>query len=486
MGSRTAAGDPAAGNLTVIGLGPGDLARLPGPHRAILEDPGTTIVVRTMHHPAAAELARLRAVESCDDLYQSLHRFEDVYDAIVGRILERARHGATVYAVPGSPLVGEFAVRRLLERVPRVEVIGSESFVDAVLRRVGYDPFERGLRILNGHELPFPLVVDGPAIVGHLDAPVVLADVAASLARVLPDGAEVTLLANLGCADESIVTGPIDDVDATLAGFRTSMFIDVEPAGLVGAVQVNRRLREECPWDRRQTHAGLVSHLIEECHELADALAALPEDGEPDYVAYDAVEEELGDVMLQVLFHAAIASERGVFDIDDVATRLRQKLVRRHPHVFGDIEVSGADEVVSNWERIKADEKQGEAASLMDGVSPGMSALERAAKLQRRAAQVGFDWDHDHDVVDALAAEVEELRSALGGDGDPGHELGDIVFTVVNLARRLELSPEVLVRRAIHRFEARFRAMEGMGPLAGLDMTELERRWSQAKRALDP
>lgn len=482
MGDRAPADGAAAGQLTISGLGPGHLRRLPAAHRTLLEDCSRTLVVRTLQHPAASELADVRPVVACDDLYAEFERFDDVYDAIVARVLSHLARGPTIYAVPGSPLVGEFAVRRLLAAAPEAEILPAESFVDAILRRVDYDPLSRGLRIINGHDLPHPLALDAPTIVAHLDRPEMLADVASTLSRVLPEGAEVTVCANLGGDDETVLTVPVDRVPADLAGFRTSLFIDTHPAGLFGLVAVSSRLRVECPWDRRQTHQTLVRHLLEEAYELIEAISALPDEGgEVDYVAYDGVEEELGDVLLQVLFHAAIASEHGAFGIDDIATRLQAKLVRRHPHVFGTVEVADADEVVTNWERIKAEERGEARRSIIDGIPGGLPAMERAEAVQRRAAQVGFDWEEAGDIVDVLAAEVVELAAAMRGDGDPGHELGDVLFTAVNLLRRLDLTGEQALRRAVNRFERRFRAMEATGPLEGLRLDELEPRWQAAK-----
>ena len=487
MGDGASASGRAPERLIVAGLGPGDLARLPAAHRDVLEDPARTVVVRTLHHPAAEQLARLRPVESCDDLYQEIDSFAGVYDAIADRVMTRTADGPVVYAVPGSPLIGEFAVRSILERSPDTVLLPAESFVDAVLRVVGCDPLRRGLRIVDGHNLPDPWALDAPTVVGHLDTPLVVADVLSALSRVTPEGAPVTVCVDLGSAGERVETFPVDDVPADLAGFRTSLFVDVEPAGLLGAVEVGRRLRQECPWDRKQTHDSLVRHLLEETAELVEALAALPgEDEEVDWVAYAGVEDELGDVLLQVLFHATIAQERGAFSIDDVGSRLREKLVRRHPHVFGDVDVAGADEVAANWERIKAEERGSlRHGSLMDGSPAGMASLERAARLQERAATVGFDWPDVAGIVGALAGEVDELRAALEGEGDVAHEIGDVLFSAVNLARRMGLSPDLVMRRATARFDSRFRAMEAMGSLEDVDLGQMEERWQDAKRGSD-
>ena len=194
------------------------------------------------------------------------------------------------------------------------------------------------------------------------------------------------------------------------------------------------------------------------------------------------MEDELGDVLLQVLFHEAIAREQGAFDIDGVAEVMRQKLVRRHPHVFGDVDVSSAAEVKQNWDRIKEAESGESASSALDGVPGGLPALQRSSKVQNRAAKVGFDWDRADEVVPKVREEIDELDRALSGDGDVEAELGDLIFSIVNLARHIGVDPELALSRATDLFEARFRAMERDGPLDGLDLEELNRRWERAKQ----
>jgi tetrapyrrole methylase family protein/MazG family protein len=466
--------------ITITGLGPGDFDRIPAATKLVLLDPDATVVVRTLEHPAARELAGMREVVSCDDLYESQDSFEAVYQAITDRVVAAAKSGTVVFAVPGSPMIGEFAVRNLLVSGADVEVIPAESFIDAVLAEVGYDPLDRGLQILNGHDLPDPLVLDKPTIVGQLDRPEVMADVAARIARVLPEEAVVTVLAGAGSSDHVKVQATASNVDPMLAGYRTSMFIDAEPGGLIGAVRTMSILREECPWDREQTHQSLVKYLVEETYELIDAVSRLGGD-EPDWVAYAQVEDELGDVLLSVLFHAAIARQAGAFDIDDVAEVMRQKLVRRHPHVFADVDVDSADDVKRNWDQIKDEERGASRDSLMDGVPPGMPALQRASKVQNRAAKAGFDWDRAAEVVPKIREELDELEAVLEDPVAAESELGDVLFSVINLARHLGVDGEVALRGAIDRFEARFRHMEGSGPLDGLSLDELNRRWEQAK-----
>lgn len=469
--------------IRIIGLGPGTLDRLPVPVRALLLDEEWAVIARTVHHPAAAELAALRDVVFCDDLYEVADTFSDVYAAITQKVVDMSADRPVVYAVPGSPTVGEFAVKQIVSTASAVEIVPGESFVDAILCEMRYDPFDRGLQILNGHALPDPLILDKPSIIGHLDTPETLADVLDAVGRVIPEDAEVTLLSGLGAPDAKVVVDVPNTFDLGLAGLRTSLFVDVEPGGLVGAIEVMRRLREECPWDQEQTHQSLVKNLVEETYELIEAIGRLPRDGE-DWVAYAAVEDELGDVLLQVLFHEAIAREQGAFDIDGVAEVLRQKLVRRHPHVFGDTEVAGASDVKQNWDRIKVEESGGPSGSVFDGVPTGLPALQRATKVQNRAAKVGFDWPTAADVIPKVTEELSELERALGGHGDVEAEMGDLVFTIVNLARHLGIDPELALARANDTFESRFRSMEQDGPLADLDLDELNQRWERAKRPL--
>jgi tetrapyrrole methylase family protein/MazG family protein len=328
--------------------------------------------------------------------------------------------------------------------------------------------------------LPVPLVLDKPTIVGHLDRPEILAEVSAQIARVLPEESEITVLAGIGAADAVRVEVPPDDVDPALAGLRTSIFVDSDPGGLIGAVRTMAVLRRECPWDREQTHQTLVKYLVEETYELIDAVSRLDTDG-PDWVGYAEVEDELGDVLLSVLFHAAIAKEKGAFDIDDAAEVMRQKLVRRHPHVFGGIEVDSAAEVKRNWDEIKDGERGAARHSQMDGVPSGMPAMQRASKIQNRAAKEGFDWAEAAEVVPKIREELDELEAVLADQDLAQSELGDVLFSIINLARHLGIDGELALRQAIDRFETRFRHMEARGPLEGLTLDEMNRRWEQAK-----
>jgi tetrapyrrole methylase family protein/MazG family protein len=249
-------------------------------------------------------------------------------------------------------------------------------------------------------------------------------------------------------------------------------------------VEVMRRLRGPggCPWDREQDHRSLRGYFVEEVHE---ALEALDDEDWPRFRG------ELGDVMLQIVFHAQLAAEEGRFDIADVLAAINGKLLRRHPHVFGQVEVTGPDEVLANWEHIKRGEDDGaDRESVLDGVPRGLPALQRAEVLQRKASRVGFDWRDVDPVWGKVAEETKELReaTAAGDDGRREAELGDLLFAVVNLARFLGVDPEQALNGACRRFDERFRQVEAAAGAAGRDMRamtigELDELWEAAKNS---
>jgi tetrapyrrole methylase family protein/MazG family protein len=362
-----------------------------------------------------------------------------------------------------------------------VEIAPGESFLSLVLERAGVDPLERGFQVLDGRSLPDPLLLHLPTVIAQVDTAVVLYEVRDALLRLLPPETAVTRLADLGGPGEQVEHLALTDLGAGHAGLRVSLFLDPVPPGWPGLVQINARLRRECPWDRRQTHHSLARHLIEEAYETVAALEALPPEapgGEPDYPGYVEAEEELGDLLLQVVFHATLAAETGAFGVEEVAEGIRRKLVRRHPHVFGEVEAETAEAVLANWEVIKRDEKGRE--SLLDGVPAALPALSRAHALAARAATVGFDWP---DLEGVVAKVHEELGEVLAEGARRADELGDLLFAVANLARHLEVDPEQALRRAASRFEWRFREMEKAGSLSGLSLEEMDRRWEAAKQA---
>ena len=235
------------------------------------------------------------------------------------------------------------------------------------------------------------------------------------------------------------------------------------------------RSPDGCPWDRDQTHQSIKNYLLEECYEALEAL----DEGEP-----HKLRDELGDLLLQVMLHSQIAAEANEFTIDDVVTGLTDKLVRRHPHVFGDDDASTAGEVESNWEANKKRERGG--GSVLDGVPKQMPALAHSQSIHRRAANAGFDWKDMDGVLDKVREEVEELQQA-GSKDEQEQEMGDILATLVNVGRKLEIDMESALRGANDRFSCRFTTMEKMCRERGLDLkrlseSEQEELWQEAKR----
>ena len=444
----------------------------------LLTDPDRHVLVRTRHHPAAAELAARRDVSDCDDLYESAADFDGVYSAIAERVIAHAERGQVTYAVPGSAVVGERAVNLIRTTRPEdIELHPGESFLDLAWAATGCDPITDGTQVLDGRDLPNPLQLHLPTVITQVDRPEVLADVVVALGRTLPGETPVTMLDRLGDADAVVATMPLHAASGFPTGPRTSLFVDPPPNGWFGLVTINRLLRTECPWDRKQTHHTLLRHLIEETYETVEAVTRLNAEapaGDVDFGAYAEVEEELGDLLLQVVFHATLAEEPGAFGVEEVAEGIRRKLVNRHPHVFGDVVAEDAEVVKVNWERLKADEKS--RGSLMDDIPQALPALARADKLQRRAGSAGFDWTRPAPVLAKLREEVGELTRDLGDPDAMAHELGDIFFSVANLARHLGIDGEVAFRQANDRFEARFRTVETLATAQGraIDSMTLE------------
>ena len=246
------------------------------------------------------------------------------------------------------------------------------------------------------------------------------------------------------------------------------------------AIVARLRAPEGCPWDREQTHTSLRAGLIEEAYEVVEAINT----------ADDAnLREELGDLLLQSVMHAQIAAEEGRFDFDDVARGIAEKLIRRHPHVFGEDRCADSAEVLRKWDDIKRAEKGDRATSALDGISGGLPALLRAEKVQKKAARVGFDWSEAAPVVAKIREELAEVEAelALGPNGKIEEEIGDLLFSVVNLARKLKVDGETALQRATDKFAARFRQVEALGRERGialdtLTLAELDTLWDEVKR----
>ncbi len=254
---------------------------------------------------------------------------------------------------------------------------------------------------------------------------------------------------------------------------------DGEADAFLRLLRIMRQLRDPmdgCPWDLKQTYRSITPYTIEEAYEVADAV----ERG-----ALDELPDELGDLLLQVVFLSQIAEEDGRFGIADVIDAICEKMERRHPHIFGTVDAAGADAVKANWEAIKDEEKAAAgrtSASILDDVPRGMPALVRAQKLQKRAAKVGFDWPDADGAIRKAREEIDELSAVAGKDDDAAEdELGDVLFSLVNVARKLGLDADAALRRANAKFDRRFRTVESVGDLKTMSLDTMERRWQAAK-----
>ncbi len=476
-----------SGRVTIVGLGPA------GPQYvtqqtldAIAATPHRFI--RTTRHPCAALVG---AATSFDDVYESSETFADVYAEITERLVAAAtEHGEILYAVPGSPLVLERTVRRLSSD-DRVEctVLPAMSFLDIAYARLGIDPVEAGVRLIDGHEFAAAAAGDhGPLFVAHTHANWVLSDIKLSVEAATGDE-PVVILQRLGTPDELITTTTWAELDRTVeADHLTCIYIPRlgAPVGgrLVEFHQLARTLREQCPWDREQTHQSLIKYLLEETYEVVDALQLLDADDPSTDIA---LIEELGDLLYQIEFHATIAEQQGRFTMVDVVDGIHDKLVRRHPHVFGSVEAADADTVVANWDAIKHAEKG--RTSVFDGVASSQPSLSYAYHVQRKAAKVGFDWPDVDGALPKITEETVELTEAMrSGDRQRiDDELGDLLFAVVNVARHLDIEPEAALRVATHKFRRRFEGVERLAAEQGVvmgkaDLAVLDGLWDEVKR----
>ena len=511
------------GTLTIVGLGPGAAGHLSLETLQLLEE--RFVILRTEIHPTVAELKR-RGISfiSCDGWYEKEATFEEVYDKISSFVVEQAKEKDVVYAVPGSPLVAERTVVLLREKaglcnIP-LTIKPAMSFLDLAYVELGIDPID-GLRVIDAQD--FSALSDAgqyPLMVTQVYNQMVASDMKLALMEILPDETAVYFLRNLGLEEEECRRVPLFEIDRQpVIDHLTSVFIPRQPQEVLQSVSgiekeeertgiadeaghwkrfpllkrktefdvrpladVMQVLREPggCPWDREQDFDTIRANLIEECYEFLEAVDDKDTHG---------MAEELGDILMQVVFHSRMAEEKGMFTLQDVIDGVTDKLIERHPHVFGSVKVANSEEVLTNWDAIKLQEKP-ERKRVLDGIYKGLPSLLRAHKIQRRVAKVGFDWTETEDVKNKVLEEWEEFNeaAALQKQDEMEKELGDLYFSMVNFARHLGLDSETALNRCNNRFVTRFEHVEDCVLESGKDwkeysLDELDRFWDEAKKS---
>lgn len=478
--------------IIIVGLGPGDIGLLTLKTMEVLAEAGT-LLLRTEKHPTALDLRRRNiSFTSYDYVYEQEATFEAVYSFIAGDCLDKARqYGSVVYAVPGSPLVAEKTVLLIREQAAAagipVTILPGMSFLEVLYTRLGIDPVN-GLTVLDAADVSEWQSPSTSLVVTQLYDRAVASDVKLTLMEQYPDDYPVTLVRNLSLPDEEIVTVPLYELDRveTIDHLTSAYLPGRKPAQkrfqLEPLVDIMARLRspQGCLWDIEQTHPSLRRYLVEEVYEVLEAI---------ELAARDKLCEELGDLLLQIVFHARIAEESGDFSMQDVIDTVCEKMIRRHPHVFGDITVENAAEVIVNWDMIKKREKGHEENGVLGGIPGGLPSLMRAFKMQGKAAKVGFDWDNIAPVWGKIREELAELQEAVdsGEKSDMEGELGDVLFAVVNLARFIGVEPETALTMTNNKFERRFnyietRIREQGNEWKNYTLQELDQLWEQAKR----
>lgn len=477
--------------ITVVSLGPGDPSLMTLQAADALRQ-AKRLILRTGRHGVSAWLeASGIAYDTLDSLYDQYEDFDELHAAMASTLWRQAADGPLTYAVMDASTDGSVAAlaairsqEATLHRLPGL------TAADACLAAVPPEKIGRGLRILPAVECvgssPDPRL---PLMITELDNRALAGDVKLWLTDLYDDEMQAVFFPPSEKARRKAMLLPLVDMDRQ-KHYDHTCCLYVPPAPLKerqrfcfsDLVEVMGILRGEggCPWDREQTHESLRKYLIEEAWEAVGAI----DEGDPDHLA-----DELGDVLLQVVFHASIGQAHGTFSLSDVTTDICRKMIYRHAHIFGDAVCHTSGEVSASWEALKMTEKGlSTQAEVLQDVSLGLPALMRAGKVQKKAALVGFDWDTPQEALPKVHEEAEEVLEELVKGADPGEELGDLLFSCVNVARLCGLEPEFLLKHATEKFIRRFEAMENLiisdgKALKGLTLSEMDVYWNRVKSA---
>ncbi len=481
--------------ITVMGLGPGRIDQLTKEAIDHLTGVGE-LYLRTCKHPMVKDLPAHLNILSFDEIYDASSQFEDVYAEIVRRVLELGRRPVGVtYAVPGSPFVAEATCPEIIKQARElgipVRVIEGISFIEPVCTALGIDPYPR-LVLADAMELAmarfpsFPPTF--PILIAQVYSRQLAAELKMTLSAVYPDEHPVVLVHAAGTEDEIVERLQLYEIDRSeQIGLLTVCYLPPmgNGSGFEDFAEVVARLRDPqggCQWDREQTHLSLRKSLLEETYEALQAI----DEGDPQKLS-----EELGDLLLQIVLHAQIGYEEGDFNMRDVLQGIHDKIVRRHPHVFGDTQLRDMDHLLANWEKLKAAERKenGNAEkSLLDGVPAILPALEQAQEVQARAARVGFDWKDINGVLAKVMEEINEIQAAQNQE-ELVDELGDLLFALVNYSRWRGVESEFALKGTVEKFRLRFGYIEKKARAQGrevsqLSFEELDAAWEEAKRVI--
>jgi tetrapyrrole methylase family protein/MazG family protein len=490
--------------IVVVGLGPGDAGLLTREVGRWLES-GRPVWLRTRIHPTVEQLPRSDGWGDFDALYERATDFDSLYDQIVAALLDAAEatEGPIIYAVPGHPTIGESTVRRLRDAAPgrgvEVRVVPGVSFLDVAAPLIGCDLLGDSVQIVDGLELaavldrePFsggllPISPLRPALVGQVYNAATASAVKLALGRLYPDEHPLVVMRALGVTgaqhSETVPLHRLDHEDVGAVDHLTTVFLPplkpeeaTRTAQGLQAIMARLRSPEGCPWDREQSHQSIRSNFLEETYEALDAL---------DSGDMRAFCEELGDVLLQIYFQAQMAEEAGEFVLEDVFEAISAKLVRRHPHVFGDQRVEDSGEVLRNWDQIKAEERKarGETGgekvkSALDGIPRSLPGLARAALMQERVDRLAPAElrRRPADFAAALGrafATRESGREGASGQGVLREQLSALLFALVGLARSMEIDLDDVLGATLVEFGERFRALEARLRAEGRDWASL-------------
>lgn len=478
--------------LKIMGLGPGAYEALTIGALKELKN-NKNIYFRTEKHPTV-DFLKDEGIkfESYDHAYEKYDSFDDVYKYIAEDLITKIKDDEDlIYAVPGHPLVAEKSVINLIELCKenniQYEVLPAVSFVDAMMEALQVDPIE-GVKIIDAFDMKNQILDKRVGtIITQVYNNFIASEVKLRLLEGYEDDTEIIFVRAAGVEGlESIRKIPLYELDwQEDIDYLTSIYIPKDLGNkkdFQDLLDIIETLRNPggCPWDREQTHESLKSALLEECYEVIDAIENEDE---------DALIEELGDVLLQVVFHASIGKEDGYFDIMDVIGGISNKMINRHPHVFGNEEANTSEQVLVNWDEIKKEEKGIKTLTEeMQNIAKSLPATTRAYKVQKKAKKVGFDWDDVNCAMDKVKEELNEIKEVYNCEDKSiiEGEVGDLLFACINVARFLEVDGELALDKTIKKFIKRFsyienEAIKNNKNLKDMTLEEMDKLWEEAK-----